>query len=188
VHKVSIWCRNLDNVIGYGSEIPWHISSDFKRFKRVTKGNWLLMGRSTYESLPNKNLPNRKVLVLSRDKNYKVEYPKKHFVINGIEEALDYEIDQLYIAGGARIYYLVMKADVVKPDYIVDSVYQKHSPKELLNSDAVITISDTVKVLEHEYKKEHINDLDNVKTYIWYKKKDGLFNDLKTKIEGEANE
>ena len=43
--KVAVWCRHKDdNIIGIGPQIPWHVSSDFKRFKRITEGKNLVAG------------------------------------------------------------------------------------------------------------------------------------------------
>ena len=60
--KIAIWCRHdKDNIIGIGPQIPWHIPSDFKRFRRITNGTNIVCGQTTYESFPNRTLPNRKM-------------------------------------------------------------------------------------------------------------------------------
>ena len=71
--KVAIWCRHInDNIIGIGPQIPWHIPSDFKRFRKMTEGCNLVAGETTYESFPNKTLPNRDIYVLTLNKDYEV--------------------------------------------------------------------------------------------------------------------
>ena len=61
-----------NNVIGGDNKLLWHIPEDLKRFKAITSGNTIIMGRKTFESLPGV-LPNRKHLVITRDENYSVD-------------------------------------------------------------------------------------------------------------------
>ena len=62
---------NQKNVIGKNNNIPWHISEDLKNFKEVTNNNIIVIGRKTYESLPQKPLPNRiNVVITSQPENY----------------------------------------------------------------------------------------------------------------------
>ena len=55
-----------EGIIGKNNTIPWHYSADLKRFKRLTTGKTIIMGRKTWESLPVKPLPNRRNIVISR--------------------------------------------------------------------------------------------------------------------------
>lgn len=64
-HFKAIAAMSLNRVIGRGNQIPWHLPEDFKWFKSMTKGNIVVMGRMTFESL-NKPLPDRRTLVLTR--------------------------------------------------------------------------------------------------------------------------
>ena len=85
--KIAIWCRHKnDNIIGIGPNIPWHIPSDFKRFRRITEKSCITCGQTTYESFPNRTLPNRKIYVLSFDEKYEVSDKNNHFVINNPED------------------------------------------------------------------------------------------------------
>jgi dihydrofolate reductase len=68
---VAAVARN--GVIGAGGTLPWRLSSDLKRFKAATLGKPVLMGRKTWDSLPNKPLPGRANLVLSRDAAFRAE-------------------------------------------------------------------------------------------------------------------
>ena len=61
-----------NNIIGGDNKLLWHIPEDLKRFKSITSGNTIVMGRKTFESLPGV-LPNRKHVVITRDKNYTVD-------------------------------------------------------------------------------------------------------------------
>lgn len=102
--KVAIWCRHKgDNIIGIGPHIPWHVKSDFRRFRRITTGQALAAGQKTYESFPGRTLPDRRIFVLTPEENYEVSDPEKHFVVNDVRFFKDFEED-LYIVGGATIY------------------------------------------------------------------------------------
>jgi dihydrofolate reductase len=100
-----IVAKSKNNIIGNKGKIPWHIPNDLKRFKNLTTDNVVIMGRKTYESLPEeyKPLPNRMNIIISRDKSYSVN---NCLVFNKIEKALrkagtDKEI---FIIGGGEIY------------------------------------------------------------------------------------
>jgi dihydrofolate reductase len=60
-----------NNIIGKEGKLPWYLPNDLKRFREVTTGHKIIMGRKTYESLP-KILPNRQHIVLTRDKNFNI--------------------------------------------------------------------------------------------------------------------
>jgi dihydrofolate reductase len=90
--------------IGKNNQLPWHISSDLKRFKQLTMGHHIIMGRKTYESIARK-LPGRKMIVLSNRPEYKVEGT---VVVNSIEAATQYAEDhgesEVFIIGGGEIF------------------------------------------------------------------------------------
>jgi dihydrofolate reductase len=89
--------------IGLNNQMLWHISEDFKNFKRITSGHHLLMGRKTFESI-GKPLPNRTSLVLSRG-DFKHEGVH---CFSDIQEAFNFARqaaeEELFIIGGANIY------------------------------------------------------------------------------------
>ena len=68
-----IVAKAQNNIIGGNNKLLWHISDDLKRFKEITSGNTIIMGRKTFESLPGV-LPNRKHIILTRDKNFSVDF------------------------------------------------------------------------------------------------------------------
>ena len=61
-----------ENVIGKDNKLIWHLPEDLKRFKQITTGHKIIMGRKTFESL-GRVLPNRKHIVLSTNKDYKID-------------------------------------------------------------------------------------------------------------------
>jgi len=95
-----------NNELGKDNDLVWHLPDDFKRFKQLTTGHHIIMGRKTFESFP-KLLPNRTHLIISRNKEYKKEGA---IVVNSIEEALTIaqDDDQPFIIGGGEIYTLGM--------------------------------------------------------------------------------
>lgn len=106
-------------VIGKGNDLPWHIPSDLKRFKELTSGHTVVMGRKCWESIPAKfrPLPNRKNVVVTRNTEYVAEGAE---VVHDFGQLLlDYvgdgkDDDEVFIIGGAEIYQKAFScADVV---------------------------------------------------------------------------
>lgn len=91
-----------NNALGKDNQLVWHLPIDFKRFKEITSGHYIIMGRKTFESFP-KPLPNRTHVIITRQKNYTVE---NCIVVNSIEEAIAAcpKEEDIYIIGGAEIY------------------------------------------------------------------------------------
>ena len=105
--KITLIAAAAQNdALGKDNDLIWHISEDLKRFKRLTTGHAIIMGRKTFESMP-KALPNRTNIVLTKNENYKAEGA---VVASTIEEALVLagEDNQPFIIGGAQIYSLFM--------------------------------------------------------------------------------
>ncbi len=93
-----------NNALGKDNELVWHLPNDFKRFKALTTGHYIIMGRKTFESFP-KPLPNRTHVVISRQKEY---CPKDCIVVDSIEKAIAVcpENETSFIIGGGEIYKL----------------------------------------------------------------------------------
>jgi dihydrofolate reductase len=93
------------NVIGKDNKLIWHIPEDLKRFKKITEGHNIIMGRKTFESLPKmKPLPNRNNIVLSKSLN--ASEIENLTIVKSISEAYDVcsNIDENFIIGGSSIY------------------------------------------------------------------------------------
>ncbi len=106
----AVVCTDKNNAIGRGQDLLYHISDDLKRFKSLTLGKTVVMGRATLESLPGgRPLPKRENIVLSRDPSYTVEGAT---VLHSVEEVLAYladkPADQVAVMGGAQIYELLL--------------------------------------------------------------------------------
>ncbi len=100
-----IFARATNGVIGRGGKLPWHISEDLKRFKRLTMGSVMVMGRKTFDSLPGL-LPGRRHMVLTRDGAWSA---------TGAEIARDADAavalasgERISVIGGAQIFELFL--------------------------------------------------------------------------------
>lgn len=93
-----------NNALGKDQDLLWHLPDDFKRFKKLTTGHHIIMGRKTFETFP-KPLPNRTHVVVTRNKNY---CPQNAIVVHSMEEALAFSAndEQPFIIGGGEIYNL----------------------------------------------------------------------------------
>ena len=93
-----------NNTLGKDNELVWHLPNDFKRFKALTSGHHIIMGRKTFESFP-KPLPNRKHIIITRQKKYQAE---GCIIVESIEEAINIcpKDENSFIIGGGEIYTL----------------------------------------------------------------------------------
>lgn len=110
---VAIGGKN--RVIGNNNKLPWNIPEDLKRFKDITSGHPIIMGRKTYESI-GRALPNRTNIIVTRDTNYQAA---GCIVVNTLDDAINQakqvETDQICIIGGGEIFRQAMP--------IVDKLY-----------------------------------------------------------------
>jgi dihydrofolate reductase len=131
--SVKLICAiSKNNVIGIENKLPWNISEDLKRFKKLTSNNWIVMGRKTFDSI-GRPLPNRKNIVLSKNKNLKIDTVE---VFNSPKDVIDSyrnNSDQkdLYVIGGTYIYELFFKycehlcITYVDKEYLGDAFFPK---------------------------------------------------------------
>ena len=97
--------RARNGVIGRNGTLPWHLPADLKRFKALTMGSAMVMGRRTFESLPGL-LPGRRHIVLTRDRAWSAPSAE---VAGGVDEALALAGDvPVSVIGGAEIFALLL--------------------------------------------------------------------------------
>jgi dihydrofolate reductase len=103
---IMIAAASENNALGKNNKMIWNLPNDFKRFKNLTSGHHIIMGRKTFKSL-DKPLPNRTHIVITRQKNYA---PEGCIVVNSMEEAIKIcpKNENSYIIGGGEIYNLGM--------------------------------------------------------------------------------
>jgi dihydrofolate reductase len=92
-----------NGVIGRDGGLPWHVLTDLRRFKAITMGKPVIMGRKTWESLPKKPLPGRPNIVITRQKNYGAEGA---IVVSDIPSALAAagQVEEVCVIGGGEIF------------------------------------------------------------------------------------
>ncbi|UOK43541.1 MULTISPECIES: dihydrofolate reductase [Flavobacterium] len=92
-----------NNALGKDNDLIWHLPDDFKRFKQITTGHHIIMGRKTFESFP-KPLPNRTHVIITRQENY--EAPEGCLVVGSLKEAINIcpKEEDFFIIGGGEIY------------------------------------------------------------------------------------
>jgi dihydrofolate reductase len=102
-----------NGVIGRDCDMPWRLSTDMKRFKSLTMGKPLVMGRKTFISVGERPLPGRPHIIVSRNADYR---PDGVRVATSLEEALELAkntarelgVDEIFVAGGGEIYRQAM--------------------------------------------------------------------------------
>lgn len=110
--------------IGKGNAIPWHIPEDLKRFKELTMGHPVIMGRKTYQSI-GRALPGRRNIIVTRDENYLATgCVVCHTLEAALEVAKTEEQGELFVIGGAQIY--AQAIDIADRLYLtlITGVYQ----------------------------------------------------------------
>jgi dihydrofolate reductase len=102
---------STNNALGKDNDLIWRLPADLKRFKKVTSGHFILMGRNTFDSI-GKALPNRTSVIITRNTQYQQE---GCLIANSIEEAIRFAKDEeeVFIIGGAQVYQQAMERNLV---------------------------------------------------------------------------
>jgi dihydrofolate reductase len=102
-----IAAMDSQRLIGKGDGLPWHLPADLRRFKAMTMGKPVIMGRKTFEAI-GRPLPGRTIIVITRDSDY---HPEGVIVAHTINEALEAAREvagdegEVMVAGGANVYF-----------------------------------------------------------------------------------
>jgi dihydrofolate reductase len=151
-----------DYGIGYKNELLWHIPEDLKRFKKLTIGHTIIMGKKTWESLPKKPLPGRKNIVITDDT---LEIFELCITAYSIKDAISKcgDDDEIFIIGGGSIYKQFMP--------VADRLYITHIHKKA-PAEIYFPFIDPV-VWEPIEREEHSTmGIDDIPyTYIIYQRK-----------------
>ena len=128
-----VLARASNGVIGKDNDLPWHIPGDLKRFKRLTMGSAMIMGRKTFDSLPG-ILPGRRHIVMTRDPDWKVEGVE---VVHDVEAAIAAAGDDpISVIGGAAIFELFEPiADKIELTEVIAEVDGDVSMPDLRSSE-----------------------------------------------------
>ena len=142
-----------NDAIGKDNQLVWNLTDDMQRFKDMTSGHHIIMGRKTFESFP-KPLPNRTHIVISRQDDYVV--PEGVIKVNSLKAALDIAKDdsQPFIIGGGEIYNQAMEyADKIEltrvhADFEADTFFPKIDPALWKEIENIFHKKDS----QHEYE------------------------------------
>jgi dihydrofolate reductase len=113
-----------NNALGKDNQLLWHLPEDFKRFKTLTSGHYIVMGRKTFESFP-KPLPNRTHIIITRQNDYQA--PEGCVVVSSLEKAMELcpANEEAFVIGGGEIYKqainVVDKIDVTRVHTSIDA-------------------------------------------------------------------
>jgi len=115
--RAAIVAMSRTRVIGVSGTLPWHYPADLRRFKHVTLGSTIIMGRGTWESIGSKVLPNRRNIVVTCHELMGVEtHPS-------IDEALRRCEDDIWFIGGAQLYTAALAyCDLIDMTHVPDHV------------------------------------------------------------------
>ena len=114
--RIALVLAMADNgTIGAQGAIPWRIADDMRRFKAITMGKPIVMGRKTWDSLPKKPLPGRTNIVITRDRTFRADGAVAvHSLDEAIARAGNEQPDEIMIVGGAEIYLAALpRANVI---------------------------------------------------------------------------
>lgn len=128
-----LWAEDKNHVIGYKGRLPWKLPNDMKRFKDLTIGKSIVMGRRTYESFPNGPLPKRLNIVMSRNSKYQVKEPA--VLINDISDLSKY-VDmnsEIVVIGGSKIFEAFK--DIVDRLYLTKIDYEFKGDVKMIDLD-----------------------------------------------------
>lgn len=149
VKVAHIVATDINGCIGKAGQMPWHIPADLKRFRELTEGDVVVMGRKTFDSLGCKSLPNRFNIVLGSKLSFDDQYLNdmnlifSHSLLNSMTCAATYAkahgLANIWIIGGAEIYAQTMQyVDVIERTFIAtevnggDAFYKPSSDFELM--------------------------------------------------------
>jgi len=150
-----------NNALGKNNDLIWHLPADLKRFKEITLGHHIIMGRKTFESL-GKPLPNRTTIIITRNPDY---IAPGCIVVNELEEAIEAAAKDKnpFILGGAEIYKQAMSfADILDLTLV----------HEVFEADAFfpdIDMSKWKEMSRQDFKADEKNKYDY--SFVQYKKK-----------------
>jgi dihydrofolate reductase len=148
-----------NNALGKDNQLHWHLPDDFKRFKNITSGHYIIMGRKTFESFP-KPLPNRTHVIITLQKEYK---PEGCIVVNSLEEAIQScpKQEDIFIIGGGEIY----KQSIAIADKI--DITRVHNSFEADTFFPEIEIEKWQLIFEEFHSKDERHDFDfTFQTYV----------------------
>lgn len=137
-----------DYAIGRNNDLIWHIGADLKRFKSLTTGHSVVMGRNTWESLPKRPLPNRRNIVLTHDESFSPEGAEAAHTVQEVLGLVRGE-EEVFVMGGAALYRQLLP---FAQRLYVTHVYATFPDADVwfpvIDESAFLKVSETDKVLD----------------------------------------
>ena len=154
---IIIVAKSINNAIGKDNKLLWKIPDDMKRFKEITTGHTVIMGRKTFESI-GKVLPNRLNIILTRDSSYTIDDPNVK-ILGGISDLEEYINDENenFVIGGAQIYSILMPkcrklyVTQIDKDFVGDTYFPAIRENEWKETERMVGPKD-----ENDFKYEYI--------------------------------
>lgn len=167
-----VWAEDTERLIGRDNDLPWHLPGEMKHFVEVTTGDVVVMGRKTYEGIPNPPLKNRLNIVMTRNPDFKAEGV---VVCHNKEEVLNYlEQEQIekpiHVIGGTTLFELFSEEVSVLYRTIIHEVFEGDTYMPEINYRDFRCVDSADGVLDHKNKYPH-------RFYLYERKKPvDLFN------------
>lgn len=161
-----IVAADMNNAIGKGGKLPWHLGEDMRRFRVHTAGNIILMGRKTYESI-GKALPNRTNVVVSTSPEFN---PEDAIVLRSMADVMKFYLDNLdkdiMVIGGASLYRYFW--------YVADVIMLTRVMTRIVGADTFVPEIDETMYEEVYAKDSHERDENNdyPTEFIYYRRKE----------------
>ena len=145
-----------NNAIGKNNDLLWHIPNDLKRFKKLTSGHNIIMGKKTYQSLPFRPLPNRTNIVITDIAGEVIEGCKMAYSINDAVELMDKENENFIIGGGSVYKQFLPVADklyltIVHKDFDADIFFPEINFDEWEKIEEVFVNDDDSVPFDYSY-------------------------------------
>lgn len=152
-----VWAEDKEALIGKDNDLPWHLPGEMKHFVDVTTGDVVVMGRKTYEGIPNPPLKNRLNIVLTRNKDY--EAPGA-VICHSKEELFAYLKEKqihepIHVIGGSTIYELFMDKVNVLYRTIIDETFEGDTHMPEINYEAFHCIDHADGKVDEKNKYPH---------------------------------
>ena len=179
IELVHIVATDLDGCIGKDNALMWHLPADLKRFKELTSGGVVVMGRKTFESLDCKPLPNRINIVITSNPIYQLDHMRKDlFFYTSVDTAIakaKYEastlgLEEVWVIGGQSIYEQTIKyVDSIEKTLIYskfngDTHYK--IPTNIEGVSSTIVYTDAKSSLDYQFLTYKVNKEMNDKSYV----------------------
>lgn len=146
---IGIAACDSRGVMGRNGKLPWHYPEELKHFEDMTRGFPMIMGHKTYLSMPERYFKNRKVIIFSRQKLPSNKNPTNLFFVASLMDffALECNFKDLYLVGGAQIFNLFLKENLVE-EFLLTKIKSNHEgdilfPLSLLENWSEVKIKET---------------------------------------------